>query len=171
MAFLGPFNSAVINPSLVLLSEAMHKDSVVVAYSTTTAIIMGGVSVSSPQSRYIHRKEEVANNFKPFIFAPLTNIYGRRPITLVAVLFTVIGGIGSACSPSFGPLVGTRAITGLGMGGMMSVGTPVVNDIFFFHERGEKTGVYVIFVTNGAHIAALCISSLPHSPIFTGSKS
>jgi hypothetical protein len=48
MAFLGPFNSAVINPSLVLLSQAMHKSSKVVAYSTTTAIILGGVSVGSP---------------------------------------------------------------------------------------------------------------------------
>ena len=46
MAFLGPFNSAVINPSLVLLSEAMHVDTTRVAYSTTTAIILGGVAVS-----------------------------------------------------------------------------------------------------------------------------
>lgn len=37
----------------------------------------------------------------------------------------------------------------------MSVGTAVINDIFFLHERGEKTGIYVIFVTNGAHVAAL----------------
>jgi MFS family permease len=38
---------------------------------------------------------------------------------------------------------------------MMSVGTAVVNDMFFLHERGEKTGVYTVFVTNGAHVAAL----------------
>lgn len=37
----------------------------------------------------------------------------------------------------------------------MSVGTAVVNDLFFLHERGEKTGIYVIFVTNGAHVGAL----------------
>src|SRR4051812_49964395 len=38
---------------------------------------------------------------------------------------------------------------------MMSVGTSCVNDMFFLHERGEKTGVYSVFVTNGAHVAAL----------------
>lgn len=38
---------------------------------------------------------------------------------------------------------------------MMSVGTACVNDMFFLHERGEMTGVYSIFVTNGAHVAAL----------------
>lgn len=37
----------------------------------------------------------------------------------------------------------------------MSVGTACVNDMFFLHERGEKTGVYSIFIVNGAHVAAL----------------
>lgn len=38
----------------------------------------------------------------------------------------------------------------------MSVGTACVSDMFFLHERGAKTGVYTIFVTSGAHIAAIC---------------
>lgn len=38
----------------------------------------------------------------------------------------------------------------------MAMGTPVLNDMFFMHERGEKTGFYTIFVTNGAHVAVLC---------------
>lgn len=71
------------------------------------------------------------------------------------MLMTVIGGIGSACSPSFATIVGTCAIYGVGIGGMMSVGAVVVNDMFSLHELGEKTGIYSIFVTNGAHIAAL----------------
>lgn len=135
MAFLGPYNAALINPSLVLLSEAMHVNTQTAAYSTTTGIIMGGVS--------------------PFIWTPLTNYVGRRPITLLAILLTILGGIGSGASPNFSALLGTRALCGFGFGGMMSVGTACVNDMFFLHERGEKTGVYSIFVTNGAHIAAL----------------
>lgn len=135
MAFLGPYNAALVNPSLVLLSEAMHVDSKTAAYSTTTGIIMGGIS--------------------PFLWTPLSNVYGRRPITLLAIFITIMGGIGSGVSPGFSALLGTRAMAGLGFGGMMSVGTACVNDMFFLHERGEKTGVYSIFVTNGAHFAAL----------------
>jgi MFS family permease len=135
MAFLGPYNAALINPSLVLLSKAMDVDAKTASYSTTTAIIMGGIS--------------------PFIFTPLTNYYGRRPITLFAILVTILGGIGSGQTTEFASLVGTRAVCGFGFGGMMSVGTSCVNDMFFLHERGEKTGVYSIFVTNGAHVAAL----------------
>ena len=140
MAFLGPYNAALVNPSLVLLSKSMHIDSKTAAYSTTTGIILGGVS--------------------PFIWTPLTNYYGRRPVTLLAILFTVLGGIGSAVSPHFSALLGTRALCGFGFGGMMSVGTACVNDMFFLHERGEMTGVYSIFITNGAHVAAL--SESPH---------
>lgn len=46
MAFLGPFNPAVINPSLVILAEAFGVDTTEAAYSTNIAIILGGVSVS-----------------------------------------------------------------------------------------------------------------------------
>lgn len=97
---------------------------------------------------------------KPFIFGPLTNVYGRRPITLLCQLLAVLGNIGSASSSTYSALLGTRALNGIGFGGMMSVGTACVSDMFFLHERGEKTGIYTIFVTNGAHIAAICKDSL-----------
>jgi MFS family permease len=73
------------------------------------------------------------------------------------MIIAILGGVGSAVSPqsNFSALLGTRALCGFGFGGMMSVGTASVNDMFFLHERGAKTGVYSIFVTNGAHVAAL----------------
>lgn len=72
----------------------MHVSSKTAAYSTTTAIILGGVS--------------------PFIWTPLTNVYGRRPLTLLAIVFTIAGGIGSATAPDFSTLLGTRALCGFG---------------------------------------------------------
>lgn len=71
------------------------------------------------------------------------------------MLISILGSVGSAESSHFHALVGTRALCGFGFGGFMSVGTSVANDMFFLHERGEKTGVYSVFVTNGAHVAAL----------------
>ena len=82
-------------------------------------------------------------------------MYGRRPLTLLAIFVTMLGGIGSAVAQNFSALLGTRAMCGFGFGGMMSVGTSSVNDMFFLHERGEKIGIYSLFVTNGAHVAAL----------------
>ncbi|KAJ7730373.1 major facilitator superfamily domain-containing protein [Mycena maculata] len=134
-AFLGPFNSSVVNPSLVLLAKGLHVGSITASYTTTCAIIAGGLT--------------------PFIFTPLTNLYGRRPVTLFAILMTIAGGIGSGTTTSYAGVAVTRTLCGGGFGGMMSVGTSCVNDMFFLHERGEKTGIYVIFVTSGAHGASL----------------
>ena len=46
MALLGPFNAAVPNPSFGLLSKFFHEPVEIITYSTTTAIITGGVAVS-----------------------------------------------------------------------------------------------------------------------------
>jgi hypothetical protein len=45
MALLGPFNAAVANPSLGLVGEFFHEEVEIVTYSTTVAIITGGVAV------------------------------------------------------------------------------------------------------------------------------
>lgn len=46
MAFLGPFNAAMPNPGFVELGKAFNKSVQVITYSTTIAIITGGVAVS-----------------------------------------------------------------------------------------------------------------------------
>ena len=86
---------------------------------------------------------------------PFTNVYGRRPITLFCLLLTVVGGIGSAVAPNFHTLLGTRVLNGIGISALMAVGSAVVNDMFFLHERGFKTGIWTLFLTNGAHVALL----------------
>ena len=88
-------------------------------------------------------------------------MYGRRPIILGCQLLVIFTHIGTAYTKTLGSLIAVRAINGLGFGGMMTVGTPVLNDMFFMHERGAKTGVYTIFVTNGAHVAVLSKPSFP----------
>lgn len=87
-------------------------------------------------------------------------MYGRRPVTIICQVLAVLGNIGSAKSTTYLSLLGTRALNGIGFGGMMAVGTACVSDMFFLHERGAKTGIYTVFVTNGAHIAAICKSLL-----------
>lgn len=105
---------------------------------------------------------------KSFVWTPLTNVYGRRPVTIVSQVFAILGNVGSANSKTYSALLGTRALNGIGMAGMMSVGTACLNDMFFLHERGEKTGIYTIFVTNGGHIAFLGQSWLSLNVIRSG---
>jgi MFS family permease len=44
LAFLGPFNSAVINPALIDLSKAFHITPQTASYQTTTVIAVAGVA-------------------------------------------------------------------------------------------------------------------------------
>ena len=37
----------------------------------------------------------------------------------------------------------------------MGIGAAVVADMYFMHERGRYMGIYVVFVSNGAHLAAI----------------
>lgn len=75
MAMMGPFNCAVINPSIVLLSKAFRVISVKGAYNSTTAIILGGVFA--------------------FVWKPLTSVYGRWPIAIFCLLLACLASIGS----------------------------------------------------------------------------
>lgn len=44
---------------------------------------------------------------------------------------------------------------GVGTSAGMGIGAAVVADLYFLHERGRMMGIYTVFVTNGAHVAAM----------------
>ena len=48
-----------------------------------------------------------------------------------------------------------RAFVGVGTSAGMGIGAAVVADMYFMHERGRYMGIFVVFVSNGAHLAAV----------------
>ena len=64
LAFLGPFNSSLINPVLVPLSLYFKISVTEASYQTTTVIVAAGVA--------------------PLVWSPLSNKYGRRPVLLIS---------------------------------------------------------------------------------------
>nr|KAK5448869.1 hypothetical protein LTR18_001957 [Exophiala xenobiotica] len=133
LAFLGPFNSAVVNPALVPLAKLYHIPVAHAPYQTTTVIIVVGVA--------------------PLLWTPLANIYGRRPVYLLSTLIGIVATVGSGVSKSWATLIVGRVFSGVGVGAAMALGAASVNDMFFLHERGTKMGIYTVFLTNGAHVA------------------
>jgi MFS family permease len=128
-------SSAVINPAFLQLGEAFHKTPMVASYELTVYIIFAGVG--------------------PLFIAPLSNVYGRRPIyllgNLVAGICNVIAGY---CTTWTGILI-TRVFTGIGAGSTVAIGAATVCDMYFMHERGLYMGIYAFFLTNGPHVAPL----------------
>lgn len=58
-----------------------------------------------------------------FFIAPLADVYGRRPVVLGCLVPMALGSLISAAAPSFAVLLGSRVLTGLGLGALISLTT------------------------------------------------
>ncbi|KAJ7628611.1 MFS general substrate transporter [Roridomyces roridus] len=131
LAGLGPLDQAVINPAYVPLAAHFHKTTVVASYQTTIAIAFVGVGA--------------------FLWVPLANTYGRRPVLLFTSLLAAASSISSGQAQTWSQLIGTRVLNGIATASFFTVGAGMVSDTFFLHERGRAMGVFIVFLTNSAH--------------------
>lgn len=135
LAFCGPFTQAVINSAYVPLAKQLHITVVDASYQTTIAIVFAGVS--------------------PLIWSPISNVYGRRPIFIFVSAIGIAAQCAAGAAKTWGGILVARAFVGVGTSAGMGIGAACVADMFFMHDRGRYMGVYTVFVTNGAHVAAL----------------
>ncbi|KAJ7366397.1 MFS general substrate transporter [Mycena albidolilacea] len=135
LAGLGPLNQAVINPAYVPLAAHFHKTTVVASYQTTIAIAFVGVG--------------------SFLWVPLANTYGRRPLLLFTTLLAAASSLGSGKAQTWSQLIGTRVLNGIGTSSFFTLGPGMVSDCFFLHERGRAMGIFTVFLTNSAHVAPI----------------
>ena len=76
------------------------------------------------------------------IYGKLSDIYGRRPFFLGAMLLFLIGSALSGTSQDMTQLILYRGLQGLGAGGMMPIVQAIVGDIFPPAERGKWQGIF-----------------------------
>lgn len=76
------------------------------------------------------------------IYGRLSDIYGRRPILLIAIGLFVTASVFCALSGSMAALIGARALQGMGGGGLRSVSLAAVADIIPPRERGTYQGYF-----------------------------
>ncbi|OAA65309.1 Major facilitator superfamily domain, general substrate transporter [Niveomyces insectorum RCEF 264] len=134
LAAVGTLNAAIINPAYVPMAKELGISTVTASYQTTVVIAINGIG--------------------PFIWVPLANIYGRRPIYLGTSIIGFASILGSAYAKTYGQLVGARVINGF-FPAAMALGPASVVDIFFMHQRGRALGLFAVFFTTGAHIAPI----------------
>ncbi|KAF2183782.1 MFS general substrate transporter [Zopfia rhizophila CBS 207.26] len=80
--------------------------------------------------------------FANFIIVPLSNIFGRRAISLVFSVLIMLTCIWEALATSHRSLLAARALNGLVCATSESIPVQMIADVFFLHERGLWTGVY-----------------------------
>ncbi|CAH0037678.1 unnamed protein product [Clonostachys solani] len=132
-AFMATFTAASIQCAFVDIAQDLHTTVHQATYLTSLVIaILGGA---------------------PLLWRPLSHVYGRRPIFLLSLLFSLVGNVGCAVSPSYGTMALCRAITGFFISPAASIGSGVVSETFFQHERARYIGIWTSMVTIGVPLA------------------
>jgi EmrB/QacA subfamily drug resistance transporter len=77
------------------------------------------------------------------IYGKLSDIFGRRPLFIFAILIFIVGSIAATFSQSMIELAAFRAIQGLGAGGLMSMPLAIMGDILAPRERAKYQGYFL----------------------------
>src|SRR4051812_596704 len=76
-----------------------------------------------------------------------SDLYGRKPLFLAAIVVFLAGSALSGAAQSLGELIGFRALQGLGAGGLITLAMAIVGEIVAPRERGRFQGyIQMVFV-------------------------
>jgi len=76
------------------------------------------------------------------VWGRLSDLFGRRPLYLAAIVFFLIGSALSGASQSITQLILFRAIQGLGAGGLIPLTMTISGDIYTLRERANMQGLF-----------------------------
>jgi EmrB/QacA subfamily drug resistance transporter len=77
------------------------------------------------------------------IYGKLSDIFGRRPLFVIAIVIFIVGSILASFSTSMVELAAFRAIQGLGAGGLMSMPLAIMGDMLAPRERAKYQGYFL----------------------------
>ncbi|KAF1918262.1 major facilitator superfamily domain-containing protein [Ampelomyces quisqualis] len=102
----------------------------------------------------------ITAGFANLIIVPLSNIFGRRAISLVFSVLIMLTCIWQALATSHRSLLAARAMNGLVSATSESIPVQMIADVFFLHERGLWTGVYFTGYFLGAFLGPVMAGNL-----------
>jgi len=77
------------------------------------------------------------------IYGKLSDIFGRRPLFIIAITIFLVGSIASGFSTSIFMLAAFRAVQGLGAGGLMALPLAIMGDMLAPRERAKYQGYFL----------------------------
>ncbi|KAJ9268914.1 hypothetical protein DTO212C5_5115 [Paecilomyces variotii] len=158
---LSPFPSASAADPLNWPSWKKHMNlSLVAFHALITTFIASGVipayqsfaemfHVSLQDASYYTSVQILFLGVSPLVWKPISNRFGRRPVWLISTLCAAICNIGCAESKSYGSMMACRILVAIFISPPIGIGSAVVTEMFFQHERGQKMGLWTLLVTLG----------------------
>ena len=76
------------------------------------------------------------------LYGKISDLYGRRPVFQFAIVTFLLGSFLAGASQNMTQLIATRAIQGLGAGGLMALTFVIIGDVVPPRERGRYQGYF-----------------------------
>jgi MFS family permease len=83
------------------------------------------------------------------LYGKLSDIYGRKPLFLLAISIFIVGSVTCSFAQSMYQLAAFRALQGIGAGGLFSLALTILGDIVPPRERARYQGFFLaVFATS-----------------------
>jgi MFS family permease len=115
--------------------------------------IAADLGVSLQRATYLTSLQIAILGGAPLFWRPVANRYGRRPVFLLSLIFSAVGNIGCAKSPSYASMAVCRAIVAFFISPAAAIGSAVVAETFFRKDRARYIGVWTLMVTLGVPVS------------------
>ncbi len=119
--FMAALDTAVVGPVIPVLRETFGADARAVGLVTSVFVLCSLTSTA--------------------LMANLSDRIGRRPIFLWCVAIFALGSLLVAASPTLALVIASRALQGVGAGGISPTASAIVGDVFPAEERGKALGL------------------------------
>ena len=109
--------------------------------STVAALVTSQWRLSTAETSWVSGSAILGAFFGAVVFGRLADLVGRRKIYTVVAAIMIVGAITSALAPSFGFLVASRFLLGLGVGGDYPVSAVLMSEYSNRNDRGRLVGL------------------------------
>ncbi|KAI0506913.1 multidrug resistance protein fnx1 [Xylaria bambusicola] len=127
---------------MVALCTALFLAALDITIITTALPTIVGEFNSSSGYTWIGAAYTLASSATVPSWGKVSDIWGRKPVLLVAVGIFWIGSLIAALSKSIGQLIAARAIQGAGGGGIVVLINIAVSDLVSVRQRGQYYGIF-----------------------------
>ncbi|CAK1367607.1 unnamed protein product [Cercospora beticola] len=122
-AFVSPVASTMIAPALESISTEFGVEEAVRSQLMLSVFVL-------------------AYAFGPLLFAPLSELYGRRIVLQLGNIFFFAFNLGCGFAQNSNQMIVCRFLAGVGGSVPVSVGGGTVSDIWHPHQRGQAVAIY-----------------------------